>query len=491
MRSFTKRIFALVLATCMVCGSTTFSGLQPVFAQEETPVTTESDPELSATDETSTPEETENGSSDKEAIPEEEMPAAPSAPSDETATVPETGEPLRVAGAPDINNTITMDMRDLLEDNTLSPYDGTILGQGTDYGVDTIIPGATTIQVSNSGGPSLVEPWLLISIPKAHLPNKPSFGGSSDAYETLDLEDEENYYELYKFHNINGGFVGTYSFSFSFDREKTFDGDTIIASSKLLDASVLENPEDVKDLETIKTLKADGEGRSIQRYYRAIKKSAYIDKQLVKTSISVNKDGIYYYNIPVLENQNTLPNSWHSEPWFMVAPVIDGTKEGLNGRFAEKVKTMDITVHLPAGFHLSKREYADTKNWKEIDPSTITLHIENQYPDQDLKEAHPNREGNYGFKFLLGIDIDNLEDEEVPLDTILPMTFDTVVTYEGQEEPVHLSTTLNLILNKITFKPGGNYATWEDNIHSSNQLFTYNLSDVGTISNRNTFNEGA
>ncbi|MDY5233211.1 MAG: SpaA isopeptide-forming pilin-related protein [Faecalicoccus sp.] len=492
MRSFTKRIFALVLATCMVCGSTTFSGLQPVFAQEETPVTTESDPEPSTTDETSIPEETENSSSDKEAIPEEEMPAAPFASSDEPATVPETAAPLRVAGAPDINNTITMDMRDLLEDNTLSPYDGTILGQGTDYGVDTIIPGATTIQVSNSGGPSLMEPWLLISIPKAHLPNKPSFGGSSDAYETLDLEDEENYYELYKFHNINGGFVGTYSFSFSFDREKTFDGDTIIATSKLLDASTLENPEDVKDLETVKTLKADGEGRSVQRYYRAIKKSAYIDKQLVKTYTPVNKDGIYYQNIPVLENQNTLPNSWHSEPWFMVAPVIDGTKEGLNGRFAEKVKTMDITVHLPAGFHLSKREYADTKNWKELDPSTITRHIENRYPDQDLKEAYPNREGNYGFKFLLGIDIDNLEDEEVPLDTILPMTFDTVITYQGQEEPVHLSTTLNFRLNKITFKPGGNYAIWEDNISATrNQLFTYNLSDVGTISNRNTFDEGA
>ena len=62
MRSFTKRIFALVLATCMVCGSTTFSGLQPVFAQEETPVTTESDPEPSTADETSTPEETENSS---------------------------------------------------------------------------------------------------------------------------------------------------------------------------------------------------------------------------------------------------------------------------------------------------------------------------------------------------------------------------------------------------------------------------------------------
>ena len=491
MRSFTKRIFTLVLATCMVCGSTTFSGLQPVFAQEETPVTTESDPEPSTTDETSIPEETENSSSDKEAIPEEEMPVAPFASSDEPATVPETAAPLRVAGAPDINNTITMDMRDLLEDNTLSPYDGTILGQGTDYGVDTIIPGATTIQVSNSGGPSLMEPWLLISIPKAHLPNKPSFGGSSDAYETLDLEDEENYYELYKFHNINGGFVGTYSFSFSFDREKTFDGDTIIATSKLLDASVLENPEDVKDLETVKTLKADGEGRSVQRYYRAIKKSAYIDKQIVKTALSKNSDGIYSQNIPVLENQNTLPNSWHSEPWFMVAPVIDGTKEGLNGRFAEKVKTMDITVHLPAGFHLSKREYADTKNWKELDPSTITRHIENRYPDQDLKEGYPNREGNYGFKFLLGIDIDNLEDEEVPLDTILPMTFDTVITYQGQEKPVHLSTTLNFILNKITFKPGGNYAIWEDNILSSNQLFTYNLSDVGTISNRNTFNEGA
>lgn len=228
----------------------------------------------------------------------------------------------------------------------------------------------------------------------------------------------------------------------------------------------------------------------IQEVYKLFRDIRWV-LTLVKTDTPVNKDGIYYQNIPMLENQNTLPNSWHSEPWFMVAPVIDGTKEGLNGRFAEKVKSMDITVHLPAGFHLSKREYADTKNWKELDPSTITRHIENQYPDQDLKEGDPNREGNYGFKFLLGIDIDNLEDEEVPLDTILPMTFDTVITYQDQEKPVHLSTTLNFRLNKITFKPGGNYQIWEDNIHSKNQLFTYNLSDVGTISNRNTFNEGA
>jgi len=228
----------------------------------------------------------------------------------------------------------------------------------------------------------------------------------------------------------------------------------------------------------------------IQEVYKLFRDIRWV-LTLAKTDTPVNKDGIYYQNIPMLENQNTLPNSWHSEPWFMVAPVIDGTKEGLNGRFAEKVKSMDITVHLPAGFHLSKREYADTKNWKELDPSTITRHIENQYPDQDLKEGYPNREGNYGFKFLLGIDIDNLEDEEVPLDTILPMTFDTVITYQDQEKPVHLSTTLNFRLNKITFKPGGNYKIWEDNIHSKNQLFTYNLSDVGTISNRNTFNEGA
>lgn len=161
------------------------------------------------------------------------------------------------------NNVVTMDMKDIpIGVTSKVDYDPEMLNHWTNDPSDANIPGgsyltnemvgaASSIAISNSGGPAIMEPWVMIQLPKSKLVARPSMGGSIDAYDSFLLEDDENYYQIYKFHRLAGGYAGSYRFQFQFDPRKTQNGDIIRSTTKILDASGVSNPESVKDLQTI------------------------------------------------------------------------------------------------------------------------------------------------------------------------------------------------------------------------------------------------
>ncbi len=225
-------------------------------------------------------------------------------------------------------------------DLSIINFDGSTITHDTDFWVNKTIPAAANVKISGSGV-SIKNPWIVLTVPKnGGRVEKPTFVDSQNSYETKRLEDEENWYVIYKFRELTGGNLMTFQFPFKFREEPTRNGDTEIIKLDMVDA----NDESI-DFKNMPKL------YSTTKTYKALKNEfEYSNSAIHPYGYNRFDDTtkIYHYNVNTLEGQNTTGEPGRDvEVGF--SEVVEVTK-GFDGTVSfVKPTNLKIVVHLPEG----------------------------------------------------------------------------------------------------------------------------------------------
>ena len=166
--------------------------------------------------------------------------------------------------AEDTNSTLKVDLQiiNLKGDGTIN--------HESEFWVKTPVEAAADISVSGTGS-KIQDPWVVVTVPKSNIATKPTFVDSQNAYQSLRLEDESNYYILYKFNEIAGGMRSTFPFPFQFNEEPTNNGDTLTVKMDVIDAKTVENKKSTDSAEMLSLINTLPKLYSTQKTYKALK----------------------------------------------------------------------------------------------------------------------------------------------------------------------------------------------------------------------------
>ncbi|MDY5435976.1 hypothetical protein [Peptostreptococcus porci] len=356
------------------------------------------------------------------------------------------------------NTTLKVDMRVINLEG-----DGTI-NEETDFWVDKTINSAADISVSGTGS-KITNPWIVVTVPKVSIINKPTFIDSQNAYQSLKLEDDSNYYILYKFNEITGGMRSTFPFPFKFDKVQAKNGDTVTVKMDMLDANTVDDKVSTDSGKMISLIGSLPKLYSVQKTYKAIKDDleisismAFIDKgnQTIadSTPSSTGKDRTVsdIHNAIVNINSPDVTSTTNEKVPIRFSYGIDTSKITGTTITHRPVEQIVTTVKVPDGATLS--EASIKAGWVYNEQDRTATKIQN----------NPRIESSSWY-YYYGARVTDLELLfSVPFNTVHEIPVELKYKYEGEEEKTLPELTLRIQFTPRVFTPGHSFRVFKDNL---------------------------
>ncbi|RRC94067.1 Cna B-type domain-containing protein [Erysipelotrichaceae bacterium OH741_COT-311] len=269
---------------------------------------------------------------------------------------------------------ITLEVINLEADNTTN--------QNSEFWVETPINAAVNVEVSGTG-PTMKEPWIILTVPKLNIIYKPAFVDSQNAYETIQREDASNWYVTYKFRELSGGQLMTFPFPFKFRDEPTRNGNTIDVKLALVDGTSIEETKPVI--------------QEITKTYIAKKQEfEYTNSHITAFAATrYDKDtDVHYYNVSADEGVTNIGEEGKNvEIGFSESIEIPNSITGKASYV--RPKNIKIVVHLPEGVEI------DGDGLWKFDPVAKTATLVHNNPGVDGNYwARDNKPGKTYWKHL-------------------------------------------------------------------------------------------
>lgn len=346
------------------------------------------------------------------------------------------------------------------------------LDDQTEFDVGESIKAAVDITVSGSGE-KINNPWGMIKVPKKKSIDKPMKIDSKNAYQSLLVEDKDNWYILYKFTEFTGGSRYTFPFPFSF-KESANDGDTVTVEASILDASKVDDPgnEDPK-ISLVNALSCPAL-YSAKKTYTARKVIAKYDGTWLwarnGSLVAGQNKRLYHYTVEIDKGKKT--TSEQGFPISLVASAtIDHTK--YSGKYVlEKAKNLSFTMSLPEGLEpdiasMEKIAYYVNPSFDKAN-KRLTFQVNN--PEAGGAWAWRNNLSGITFDVpFLAKSMSFNKEYEVTM---------TCVVNAGEENRQLPESSTRFIFHPIEFKSTGDLIVFKDNLTGKqNDPFPYFLTE--------------
>ncbi|MBF0713442.1 hypothetical protein HZY83_01905 [Gemella sp. GH3] len=381
-----------------------------------------------------------------------------------------------------VNHTVYADNTTFKVDlNVVNLYSDNTVDEKREFWVRETVPAAVDISVSGSGT-ELSEPWVVLTVPKTKVGDltkisKPIFVDSAEAYETEKTEDENNYYVIYKFHRIGGGFRGTYPFPFAVNEEAVRDRDELNINLKIVDGKSTADSKPVlynKDITYVLRKQEYMTNVAIAEWYHGNSYPRAIDDTFDNSSTKLKSDTLLY-NVNLTEGETatgTTPLNLETKVGINLK-VQEGITSKLSLKPVEYVKEV---YTLPETIEPRMSNNAVTNGtiatWKiqagvdaEYDSSTRKLTIIRYKPSTIYDNWHwytnPHIVGNWNSGQAY------FKATNSPLNTILNVTVDITQKYEDEPAQTFQKLTLPIEFRPVYFKQTGSMDVWKDNLNGS------------------------
>lgn len=344
----------------------------------------------------------------------------------------------------------------------------------TEFNVEESIKAAMDITVSGSGE-KINNPWAMVKVPKKESITKPTLIGSSNAYQSLLVEDKDNWYILYKFREFIGGSRYTFPFPFSF-QESANDGDTVTVEASILDASQVVDPENENLKRTLENALSCPVLYSATQTYKARKVLAKYDNTWLWARygrvVESQDKTLYHYDVEIHQGEET--TSKKGFPLFLVASAtIDETKY-TGTYFLEKAKNLHFTMFLPEGLEPDIEAMKNIKDCEHpsFDEKNRTLTFQVKNPKAWGKSWMRNN--------LSGTTFENIPflAKMMRFDTEYNVKMTCVVNAGEKEERTLPESSTRFIFHPIVIQPKGKLIVIKDNLNGNkNEPFPYSLTE--------------
>lgn len=347
------------------------------------------------------------------------------------------------------------------------------LDNQTKFDVGESIKAAVDITVSGSGA-KIDSPWTMIKVSKAEWIQDLKKIDSKNAYQSLLIEDKDNWYILYKFREFTGGSRFTFPFPFSF-KESANDGDTVRVEAAILDASKVSDPENAD----LKISLANALSCPVLYFaaqtYTAQKVIAKYDGTWLwarygRLDASQDKT-LYHYNVQINNDEQT--TSEQGFPLSLVASAtIDHTK--YTGKyFLERAENLRFTMRLPEGLEpdieaVKKIRHCVDASFDE-EQNILTFQVDT--PSVGGAWARRNN--------LSGSTFDNVPflAKKMSFNKEYEVTMKCEVSYGGEKRTLPTSST-RFIFHPVVFQSTENLVVSKDNLTGKHDdPFPYYLSE--------------
>ncbi|QPK94282.1 hypothetical protein HCQ94_00770 [Actinomyces sp. zg-332] len=336
----------------------------------------------------------------------------------------------------------------------LEPND--TINHETDYWPDRTINAAGDVSISGAGS-KLVNPWIVITVPKSNKISKPGYVDSQNAiYNRLVEEDPDNYYLVYKFKEISGGFRATFRAPFKFlDNQNTHNGDTIKVK---VDVRQGDDSNDFKDKPIL---------YSAEKTYKLLKQEFEYNETLLAA-----RDGQWDEpNARKVYSMNVTPNQTNTgDPGYVVSlygsHLYDLPKD-FNGNPSYVIPSnIKIIYTLPEG--VEPNGNLGSYKWDES-TRTLTNLVENpsrQGPDWP-------RSWKNGYTHWLSVRMVNK-----PFDETQTVTARYIVDAGLPTERELTPREVKFAVRANYFSPGGGFEAWKDNLNGGGSYpINYDISE--------------
>lgn len=360
--------------------------------------------------------------------------------------------------AEDTNSTLKVDLQiiNLKGDGTIN--------HESEFWVKTPVEVAADISVSGTGS-KIQDPWVVVTVPKSNIATKPTFVDSQNAYQSLRLEDESNYYILYKFNEIAGGMRSTFPFPFEFNEEPTNNGDTLTVKMDVIDAKTVENKKSTDSAEMLSLINTLPKLYSTQKTYKALKNEleitisrSFTDKNNVKVVADSTPDS--------RGNSRTTSDIHNIFIPISSADITGTTKENVPIRLSYGVNTDGVTGTIS----YRKAEYIESK---VLIPDGATLSeasIKAGWVYNPDEKTATRRVDNPSFhtawlQYYNGPRITDLSlDFSVPFEQVYSIPTEFKVKYPNEAVRELTDLTLRVRFKPMYFNRTGNFQVYKDNL---------------------------
>ncbi|MCI6271625.1 MAG: hypothetical protein MR601_01640 [Erysipelotrichaceae bacterium] len=343
--------------------------------------------------------------------------------------------------------------------------DGSI-NDKTDFWVKTPINAAADISISGTGA-SIVNPWVVLTVPKLNIINKPTFIDSQKAFSTIKAEDNDNWYVIYKFEELTGGTRMTFPFPFSFKEDPTRNNDTITVKLDIVDAKDVADKYNADPNTNVATILGLNKLYSGEKTYKALKQEfSYGDSEargynenrwfkIDETNNTYRHNAIWEYDVNSTAGETTTGNTGRVVP-VAFQPFVEipsGTTGTISYVYPANLK---VVATLPEGV-----EPNITDNNFTFDSSTreLTYFINNPRVEEPWWIRYKP-----GKTFTINLNFKNKE-----FNTIydIPVKYYVDFGLDGQRELPERN--IKIRFKPIYFTPGGGFGIWKDNLNSSGE----------------------
>lgn len=335
-----------------------------------------------------------------------------------------------------LGNTLAVDLR-------LLNLVGDTVNEDDSFWVKETIPAIADISISGNGA-KIPSPWVLLTVPRKDIIKKPTFVDSQNAYSSLQLDDNDNYYMLYKCHELTGGTRATYPYPFQFLETPKVDGDTIDIKLSILNASGVINPENLDKTWNINTIKELAQNNVLYETEKT-----YIAK---KQEIRVSYGRASFYGGKAAESRDKLVSDiWDTQTTVMTGSSTTGAvgavlvanyafevPQGMTGNISNRPLDY-ITMKWTLPEYAAPRQDMLNQGWV-WDENTRILSRTIKNPSI---QNHSDALGPRGTRATLNVIFNN-----APLDEVFDAKVELSYRHKGEQEEVIPELT-----TRIRFKP--------------------------------------
>ena len=324
--------------------------------------------------------------------------------------------------------------------------------ENEEFAPEVPINASADIAISGAGA-SIPNAWAVITVPKTDKIAKPTFVSSKNAKSSVQAEDQDNWYMIYKFTALTGGSQMTFPFPFKFKEETVKDKDEVTVKLDIVDGNVFDNVNDDTPDITLQNALAAEKLYQTQKTYRAVKVTAEYNRTHTYAYAYNSTEGdVHVYNVEVNAGDTTTGKPGHR---FAVGyfPTIDASKIGVEKYSLERPENLKLVIKVPEGFvpENPNRVSDGGKMVTSYDAAKGEITILHKNPAADVADGWRN--GRPGKTYWIYYFAENR-----PLDTPYDFPAEYYVNADTNQERKLENTNVKVKFKPHYFQPSG--STW-------------------------------